>query len=104
MSKANRVYDGQQDSVCMADPSDRLTTTARELWGDRWRLETITWADETADHTVYHNRGVVESGGDTLLERDKLILTDENEILHIRERVRKEQRVDSEVIGENVDE
>lgn len=83
--------------------ADRLKEAARELWGDTWTLRTLEFADGSTDHVVYRSRGLVEGSDGKLLERDRLVLDDTDEIVHTRERVEKETRRNSELISRDVD-
>jgi len=84
--------------MCQHSRRDRLRDLARDLWGDAWTLRTQTYADGSTDHIVFHSRGRVTVDGESLLERDRLEFDGDGNVVHSRERVRKEERVEHELV------
>lgn len=77
---------------------NRLQALAQDLWDDAWTLRTQTYADGSTDHIVFHSRGRVTVDGESLLERDRLEFDGDGNVVRSRERVRKEKRVEHELV------
>jgi hypothetical protein len=82
--------------------ADRLRKVARKRWGDRWTLRTQEYSDASTDHVIFHSRGRVTVDGESLLERDRLELDGDGNVVHTRERVQKEKRIEHELVDGDV--
>lgn len=82
----------------MADKKERLRTAATDLWGDSWTIRELEYADGSTDLMAYHSQGLVDHGGERVLERERLLFDTDGDLVRDRVRLTKQQQVDHELL------
>ena len=89
------------------DLRERLQRVATATWGEQWTLHTRTFTDGTVTHMVYHNHGRVDHPNapeGSALRRDRLLVDDQDNIVHDRLVVTTETHLEHDVVERVVSE